>query len=357
MMWSCTCDSPPIINLTDAFLGKGYAKENSTLLCSTLEKWGWCHVTLVEDELDFSFPSFEKSTFLQTFSEDRKEELLQQGAIYRGREAESGSSSSQATEPKQSWEISRCCGKKGNNTFLPFLESMHSVATAVGGILSFPKETMLKEERCHCSSSSDAEKQTPCNIDLLRVFLYDPDPTALGSSPHTDWGTLTVVWQDNVGGLETYCPVHQVYNEVSPQEKKDETQRLCHFVVHVGDVTSLTLGHASGGGKGDQKVQFPSPLHRVQCPKKSDEPRISLVYFCYPPPPLSLATLEQRIQDHVVSPNHSSTTKVPYDSYYLLQNQTSGQTADNDPEAVYQQIREKPLGDVFRAKWGQVQRE
>lgn len=180
-MWSCTCNSPPIIDLTSEFLGKGQGKETPKLLRSTLEKWGWCHVTLVKNELPSNFPSFEKSYFAQTFSKERKESLLNQGAIYRGREAESGSASSNEAEPKQSWEVSRCVRGESRSEFLPFLESMHSIATTVGGILSFPKRTMLEEEPCNCRGSDDPI----CNIDLLRVFLYDPDPTALGSSPHT----------------------------------------------------------------------------------------------------------------------------------------------------------------------------
>jgi isopenicillin N synthase-like dioxygenase len=38
---------------------------------------------------------------------------------------------------------------------------------------------------------------------------------ALGSSPHTDWGTLTVVWQDNKRGLQTHCDACNVWLDVN----------------------------------------------------------------------------------------------------------------------------------------------
>ena len=50
-------------------------------------------------------------------------------------------------------------------------------------------------------------------LDLLCIFHYFSEKQletegllnpALGSNQHTDWGSLTVIWQDSVGGLQTY---------------------------------------------------------------------------------------------------------------------------------------------------------
>eukprot|EP00554_Chaetoceros_debilis_P010665 CAMPEP_0194109020 /NCGR_PEP_ID=MMETSP0150-20130528/8623_1 /TAXON_ID=122233 /ORGANISM="Chaetoceros debilis, Strain MM31A-1" /LENGTH=69 /DNA_ID=CAMNT_0038797877 /DNA_START=33 /DNA_END=239 /DNA_ORIENTATION=+ len=66
-------------------------------------------------------------------------------------------------------------------------------------------------------------------MDLLRVFRYDAMTNArqqyahLGSSPHTDWGSLTVVWQDSMGGLQIYCHDCDKWNDVDVGVDVDES--------------------------------------------------------------------------------------------------------------------------------------
>jgi hypothetical protein len=332
--FTCTCESPPVIDLTGSFTGE--ADESSELLLSsTLSRWGWCHVAVDPSSLSCSFV---KPDFVKFFEQEEIESLQQQGgAIYRGRSAESGSSASEQAEPKQSWEVQRC----GDSTPTPlhdYMNVLHSIAVTVTKLLCLPENTVLQEGACSCCDGDCAK----CNIDLMRVFLYDPAHPTLGSSAHTDWGSWTVVWQDGTGGLQTYCPEHERYVDV----KAHQNDSKVYFVVHVGDVTSLAFGHASKEGT---KVAFPSPKHRVICPREA--PRVSLVYFAYPPPSISLADIERRLENHSIL----NDSKVSYGSYYLLQNQTPGGHVE-DPETVYQSIRTKRLSEVFRAKWEQVQR-
>jgi hypothetical protein len=332
----CTCQSPPVIDLTDVLAGEAN-RTNQELMRATLAQWGWCHIAVKPSSLPCHFS---KVNFVKFFEDDEIKLLVRQhGATYRGRLAESGSSSSEQPEPKQSWEVQRCTNCS-STPLHKYMNVLHSIAVAITKLLSLPENTLLQERPCSCDSQGDNAK---CNIDLMRVFLYDPVHPTLGSSPHTDWGSWTVVWQDTSGGLQTYCSEHDRYVDVMPPQDDSKA----YFIVHVGDVTSLTLAHASKEGA---MVSYPSPIHRVICPS-STTPRVSLVYFAYPPPKMSLLEIEMALENHSMVID----SKICYDSYFLLQNQTTGSSLQ-DSEAVYQRIRAQPLYSVFRAKWDQVQR-
>mmetsp|Transcript_4322 Transcript_4322/g.6331 ORF Transcript_4322/g.6331 Transcript_4322/m.6331 type:complete len:420 (-) Transcript_4322:109-1368(-) len=297
-------------------------------------------------------------------------------AVYRGRSAESGSSEKSSLEPKQSWEFFRCPPEKqhfqstkerdgddnNDNTVraprqsrLQILQSFVSALHEVADILCSEDLLDLPKNKFICSSNpnnananKDANKNT--DISLLRVFRYDALSTEkeqysnLGSSSHTDWGSMTVVWQDSKGGLQIYCHKHQCWNDVKVDERnmsqsdsKSETKSESNFnssgetqivrlFIHVGDYLSLAMnsvsvlalngneigkenGEKDGSGCREedananvhhQNVIWPSPTHRVLCPLRiddktcgtgagtstsnhADNSRCSLVYFVYPP--------------------------------------------------------------------------
>ncbi|KAL7580321.1 hypothetical protein ACA910_004356 [Epithemia clementina (nom. ined.)] len=380
-----------------------------------------------------------------------------------------------------------------------WISLLHQIAISVRMCLELPPNVLLQENE----NDDDDKNDNDGAIDLLRAFYYhtveakstitkevngagscsspksvntnndhdecgneddddDDDEDShrrriLGSSPHTDWGSLTVVWQDDVGGLETYCHACRKWNSVPPppsrlsssssssRATKDKTNLesaappVVSFVVHISDLTSLALGLAASNTttsitttctnpNGPKRktneedptdtdchyfgaVDWPSPRHRVVSP--THESRVSLVYFAYPPPHLSLAQVVQFLQHHAqVAPNsvylqstsHSSycsgnkdpTTPpqqqqqqpqqpntrrrvLPLDDYYLLQNQSSARTqisdenSNNDtsdqprpapiigalvvsPKDQLDRILQLPLRDVLMDKWNQVQR-
>ena len=109
-------------------------------------------------------------------------------------------------------------------------------------------------------------------ISLMRVFHYFPFPshvhhsenregaeTILGSSPHTDWGLLTIILQDDCGGLQYF----------KDNEWKDVAADPGLLVVNGGDYLRLI----SGG-------RYNSPRHRVLSPRSRE--RTSFVFFFYP---------------------------------------------------------------------------
>jgi len=364
-MRSCTCHAPPTVDLTEALAAAAAANTKSIeaelLLRETLSQYGWCIVSIELGKLDDESPlkaiqplkmkQQVQELFDPEFVASKKNSV--KNAVYRGRMAESGSGQE---EPKQSWEVKRCCREpNGLPTIHEWTRALHSVAVAVTRVLKLPPNLLLKEEDCHCTMN----EQT-CNIDLLRVFFYDDvtdnDASSLGSSPHTDWGSWTVVWQDDVGGLQTYCHAHERWASV-PAPPLEESRVF--FVVHVGDVTSLAMGHASSAAvKSNEQdsiqaptVVWPSPRHRVLSPRCS-VPRASLVYFAYPPPGVSMKAMEESLAGYYKADLHAA---VPYDEYFVLQNQsTTGST--RSPKETYSAIRLRPLNSVFDEKWQQVQR-
>lgn len=103
------------------------------------------------------------------------------------------------------------------------------------------------------------------SISLVRLFHYlpaDPARASMGSSPHTDWGFLTLIAQDDVGGLEYQHEGRWV--DVAPTSRSDQ-----HFVVNGGDALRLM-----------SRGRYISPVHRVLCPQQRD--RLSFVFFYYP---------------------------------------------------------------------------
>ena len=228
----------------------------------------------------------------------------------------------------------------------------------------------------------------------MRVFYYhtvDESPSSdddkvnsnksssvLGSSEHTDWGSLTVVWQDQVGGLQTFCHACEKFHDVTPPPSLhgDSDHNTWDFVVHVGDLTSICLNLAlmeqdnntsnDPSSVSASRIVWPSPKHRVLSPTK--ERRLSLVYFAYPPACATMQRLQKDLHGWCRSttttttlsssfvPESRSQIRVPWEDYYLLRNQSShGQDID-DPHTMYEKLAALPIDAVLQEKWNQVQR-
>ncbi|CAM9279218.1 unnamed protein product, partial [Heterosigma akashiwo] len=109
----------------------------------------------------------------------------------------------------------------------------------------FPYKDHLASDVC-----SDAAVGSSCSLENEKI----------GSSPHTDWGFLTCIMQDSVGGLQI-----QVDGQWFDVPHRPHT-----LVVNAGDYLALL----SGG-------RFRSPVHRVVMSDDSPE-RFSFVFFYYP---------------------------------------------------------------------------
>ena len=96
---------------------------------------------------------------------------------------------------------------------------------------------------------------------LLRLFRYPPPRAAAtrGVGEHTDYGFLTLLWQDASGGLEVRG--HDTWVEVPPDPEA--------LVCNLGDM----LDRVTGG-------RYRSTPHRVRSPRAGD--RISIPFFFDP---------------------------------------------------------------------------
>ena len=97
---------------------------------------------------------------------------------------------------------------------------------------------------------------------LLRLFRYppaEPSDPARGVGEHTDYGFLTLLWQDQSGGLEVRTD--DGWQEVEPRPDA--------FVCNLGDM----LDRLTGG-------RYRSTAHRVRSP--ADRDRIAIPFFFDP---------------------------------------------------------------------------
>lgn len=276
-------------------------------------------------------------------------------ATYRGRSSESGDADSNLAEPKQSWEFIRqrdsdidiktTDGSDNNDVINKRLsclqlwaEDLHLVAMVIAHLLDLP-------------STFISDSKTKNGMDLLRVFRYDYstksttcDNVNIGSSPHTDWGTMTIVSQNEVDGLQIHRS--DKWHDVQfPTSSDCNSNRYLFF--HVGDFLSLT-----------SKNQFHSPLHRVLL--SSSEIRYSLVYFLYPSSSeLTLRQGERQLQ--LGMENCERGRNIQYEHYSVLQNQCMNNNngdkyESNSAKSVYNSIQDRSFHTVIHEKWNQVQR-
>ena len=387
----CCCDPYPSVDITCAFT-KDSADEQlkrkvQVQAVEACQNFGCFHVTIdpskvgpsdLENVQLLQDESQVKQAMEKIFHEDfldshtggeqikvvpfRNRHKTMSYAKYRGRAAESGSSSN--TEPKQSWEIFRCkngiSGDSSSETDsgdLSLLEEYTNIFHQVSlclfqNVFQLPN-IFIEETDCTCGKSDCSL----CTMDLLRVFRYDALEkgeimNSLGSSPHTDWGSLTVVWQDSKGGLQIYCHKHETWNNVNLKLDDDKKVKL---FIHVGDFTSLALSDIH-----NSSISWPSPLHRVLCPtrsdtltKDSDDTRLSLVYFSYPKRGVSI---QDASQSKETSESMTTSNDFPFDRYMVLHNQSINEKVSPSAKDTYERVKSMPFDKVTEEKWKQVQR-
>lgn len=118
-------------------------------------------------------------------------------------------------------------------------------------------------------------------LGCIHSFNYYPpiDPDVAdklwGFSPHTDYGTFTILHQDNSGGLQA-CNAAGEWIDVPPIANT--------FVINVGDLLARWTNDT-----------YVSTLHRVM--NRSATARLSISFFAYPNPRAEIASLESCLRE------------------------------------------------------------
>lgn len=410
----CTCHVPRSVKLSSCPTSKALLLEN-------LSQLGWSPVQWEDPRVPPPTSNGIRNLFVSTNHDENQnqQDHHHQHSRHRLKYRSEESGGKMTVEPKESLELEQSQLYHSNDeqdddaaASLEYQQvkewclTLSKIAQVVNQMLDIPPNVLLVNDDLDDSNvtnddngSSDDNNNDKDRLDLLRVFYYhqvpnhqkgDENTQCFGSSPHTDWGSWTVVWQDNVGGLETFCRRCQKWIPVPPPSPPLATAtastnhqtitttttfapsnqpHIWNCIVHVGDLASLALGkeqhpvQPSTGHDNSQEglVQWPSPRHRVVSPTQTT--RTSLVYFAYPPPSLSLCQLQEALVDW----NKPRGLQLPLSEYYLLQDQSSSNTSigNDDPDgggeqqamASYQQLRNRSIRNVIHTKWTQVQRE
>lgn len=172
-----------------------------------------------------------------------------------------------------------------------------------------------------CGESAD-------RIAMTRLLHYVPHrtlpttttngaPKIVGSSPHTDWGFLTFVYQPDLGvpGLEL---LHNGEWQPVPTVDKHTVFAQC------GDFLSLY-----------SKGRWHSPVHRVV--HRPDDERISVIYFAYPRFDAAIPESEQPGKERVS----------------LLKDQSADGTGTGKASSAK---AKGTFGEWMVGKWAEVQR-
>lgn len=205
---------------------------------------------------------------------------------------------------------------------------------AISSCMSVALDLDENELTSHCQ---DGE-----SISLMRLFHYLPYDAAtgqpdeasdgrIGSSPHTDWGWLTLILQQaDVVGL-------QVYHE---DQWWDVPPLKGAIATNIGDyIALLTRG------------RFHSPLHRVVTGPRD---RTSWVFFSYPDYDANIPLIGEE-----------GATAGGERTLSLLADQTVGAGAVSSDEsgmntaavAPEDALQGRAFGDFIREKWASVSRE
>lgn len=376
-MTSCSCGIPREVHLDVGANGAALNSKNQPFLLNNLRQYGWSPIRC--SSVGVKSPSHEtiRNMFQRRNGKDTSSSSVAHDARLSYRAAESGGTE-QMVEPKESLELELSKANRNRdshslqyNIIQSWGLSMSRIAHGVNGSLGLPQNIFLSrdgDDHALASSSSDNEE---C-LDLLRVFFYHAvkhRKGSLGSSPHTDWGSWTVVWQDSVGGLETYCRQCKKWIPVpAPTPSGSVPSDTWECIVHVGDMTSLALGlvrettsdsmlSGNSNASNCHDGAWPSPKHRVLSPSETE--RTSLVYFAYPPASCSIEQMQTSVKDWI--PDSSRGFSLPLSEYYLLQNQSISSSQDpgghKGASMMYEKIKGMVAREVIQEKWKQVQRD
>eukprot|EP00834_Sanchytrium_tribonematis_P001716 NODE_44_length_33449_cov_1.575742.p16 type:complete len:302 gc:universal NODE_44_length_33449_cov_1.575742:13382-12477(-) len=215
---------------------------------------------------------------------------------------------SSETDPKEAFNMLKSIDlhypdEFKNQNFQLFKKNLHRVAMT---LLRYLAEALEISSDYFTSKHKFDEPSG----DVFRLLNYPPSSSySIIAGGHTDYGTMTLLFQDFTGGLEVFCDEQWI--PVIPMENT--------LIVNAGDILSFW----SGG-------HFKSAIHRVVS-TKSTITRQSMAYFLHPydETPLTLIpskkipsdtrAYEENSMEYTASANKFSLTAKEHLQYRLKQ--------------------------------------
>ncbi|CAG8446824.1 3674_t:CDS:2 [Cetraspora pellucida] len=208
-------------------------------------------------------------------------------------------------------DLENILGEQWRNSLNKYYDKMVAIA---GLVIKSLEMALGIELKSHCVGGE--------TVSIMRLFKYYPynnevsvgdnKTENIGSSPHTDWGFLTLVLQqENVQGLQLFYD----------GQWWDVPSKPATVVVNCGDYLSLLT-----------RGKYISPLHRVISDGKNE--RYSTVFFYYP-------SYDSKILLIAQSSNELSIFKDQTDK---------SKTHENDKE----ELLDVCFGEYITRKWDQV---
>jgi len=230
-----------------------------------------------QDLIKSSMKSSEKFFLLPKTEKDKfeRDEIIQQGYVEPGREVFTDTTKDTITEIRESWEVTKIEGElatfpdqqvpemRDNLTKLArqSRELTFRLLRALAISLNLNPEYFVEREKMMF---------TPKCITKLRSLYYPPiegpvQPGVIRCGEHTDYGLVTLLYQDSMGGLEVKGVDHKWIN-AKPIEGS--------VLINCGDMLEI---FTSG--------RLPATMHRVVVPEeeiKRKASRQSIVFFVHP---------------------------------------------------------------------------
>lgn len=270
----------PLIDLTDALTTSGARREKVVSeIRNAAETAGFFYVGNHGISQNLITELFSISGKFFDLPQAAKESIAMKDGIMRGYERIGAQTLDQTAHPdvKESFQCARDCEpshpyvlKKyppyGKNQWPERLPEFEKASMAYLQQV----ETLARKIMCLLARSLDLredffEPLYGAPSDVLRFLRYPPQPKdadskTFGAGSHTDWGAMTLLAQDDIGGLEVQMP---------DGEWVPATPIANTFVVNLGDmIPRWTSG------------RYRSNAHRVRNIYSENQDRQSIVFFC-----------------------------------------------------------------------------
>ena len=120
-------------------------------------------------------------------------------------------------------------------------------------------------------------------FNTLRILHYPKSNEKIKAGIHSDYGSITLLFQDDIGGLEILKKDKWISIN-NPNESKETFP----IIINSGDLMEIWTNK-----------KYPSVKHRVMGTKKNEiQSRYSIAYFCHPDKNCEIETVKSCLSEN-----------------------------------------------------------